>query len=284
MHVVVLRDRVILLRGYIVIGFLKTCLVSRIRSFGYEVIGVEEHKRLMDFVRKQHPIGSLWSVLTDEKRKVIHEFHAFSKSQLAQDLFVLSELGVSDRGGFFVEFGATDGVSLSNSWLLEKKLNWRGILVEPAKIWIDNLKANRTCQIDIRCVSNTSGDVIEFLEANSAELSGILKHVHASDWAGKSREINCKKYNVETVSLSDLLEQHSAPEVIDFLSVDTEGSEFSILSAVDFNKWKFRVITVEHNYCEPLRSKIRALLLSNGYIQRHPEISKWDDWYIHQVD
>jgi len=49
-----------------------------------------------------------------------------SKSQLRQDLFVLSELGFR-KGGFFVEFGATNGVDLSNSFLLENKYGWKGI-------------------------------------------------------------------------------------------------------------------------------------------------------------
>ena len=50
----------------------------------------------------------------------------FSRSQLMQDLFVLSELGERRDRGFFVEFGASDGESLSNSWLLEKRLGWKG--------------------------------------------------------------------------------------------------------------------------------------------------------------
>ena len=67
----------------------------------------------------------------------------FSKSQLRQDLFVLSEHNFKENG-FFVEFGSTNGVDLSNTYILETKFNWKGILAEPAKIWHSSLKDNRS--------------------------------------------------------------------------------------------------------------------------------------------
>ena len=45
--------------------------------------------------------------------------------QLRQDLFVINELNFKKKG-FFCEFGACDGIELSNSYLLEKKFNWQG--------------------------------------------------------------------------------------------------------------------------------------------------------------
>ena len=53
-----------------------------------------------------------------------------SKSQILQDLWVSYELG-EKQDGFFVEFGATNGLANSNTWLLEKKYGWKGILAEP---------------------------------------------------------------------------------------------------------------------------------------------------------
>jgi hypothetical protein len=74
-----------------------------------------------------------------------------SKAQLRQDLFVISELGPIENG-YFVEFGATNGISLSNTFLLEEHLSWKGILAEPAKVWHAQLKENRTAQIEFDCV------------------------------------------------------------------------------------------------------------------------------------
>lgn len=52
------------------------------------------------------------------------------RSQLSQDLFVLSVLDFK-KDGYFVEFGAYDGLSGSNSYALEM-IGWSGVLAEPS--------------------------------------------------------------------------------------------------------------------------------------------------------
>ncbi len=251
-----------------------------LQGLGYEIVSKEDLERMRSFIQNQHPIGSLWSVLEEPQRNIIGPFMGDSKAQLAQDLFVLSELGQETKHNYFVEFGATDGLSLSNTWLLERKLGWNGILAEPAKSWQAKLRSNRNCQIDSRCVSDRTGEVVEFTETLSAELSGMSSYLHTDDWAANVRSAGRNLYSVETVSLNDLLAHYEAPKEMGYLSIDTEGSEYIILAGFDFERWKFKVVTVEHNCCEPARSKIRELFLSNGYRQRHAEISKWDDWYV----
>ena len=86
-------------------------------------------------------------------------------------------------------------------------------------------------------------------------------------------------YMVNTISLIDLLKKHGAPKVIDYLSVDTEGSELDILSAFDFNQYRFNCISLEHNFTEN-REKLKLLLEQNGYKRVFEHLSKWDDWYI----
>ena len=66
----------------------------------------------------------------------------YSKSQLKQDLFVLSQLEFK-KNGFFVEFGATDGLDLSNTFILEKRFDWNGILVEPGLSWHKTICCNK---------------------------------------------------------------------------------------------------------------------------------------------
>jgi len=201
---------------------------------------------------------------------------AKSKSQLGQDMFVLSELGFK-KDGYFVEFGATNGVDLSNTYLLEKDLGWTGILAEPAKVWAEALTKNRKCHIDYDCVWSTSGEVLEFNEVNAAELSTISTFSGVDEHA--TTRTSGTKYLVTTISLLDLLKKYNAPKEIDYLSIDTEGSEFDILNAFDFDAYKFKVITCEHNFT-PMRVKIYELLTSKGYTRKHTEYSRFDDWYV----
>ncbi len=76
-----------------------------------------------------------------------------------------------------------------------------------------------------------------------------------------------------------MLRSNNAPKIIDYLSIDTEGSEFDILNAFDFGEYSFRVITCEHNYTEK-RLLIHDLLKKNGYKRVFEEISLFDDWYV----
>jgi FkbM family methyltransferase len=199
-----------------------------------------------------------------------------SRSQLRQDLFVLSELGFK-KGGFFVEFGATNGVDLSNTYLLEKDFEWTGILAEPAKCWQNMLRQNRKCQIDTRCVWSSSDLSLAFNEVKVAELSTI-DEFSKTDFHKDERK-DGTKYLVKTITLRDLLDSYSAPKDPDYLSIDTEGSEFEILEKFDFEKYKFKVITCEHNFTA-VRDNIYRLLSSYGYARRFEDVSAWDDWYV----
>jgi FkbM family methyltransferase len=199
-----------------------------------------------------------------------------SKSQLGQDLFVLSEMDFKTNG-YFVDFGATNGVDLSNSYLLEKEFGWNGIVAEPARRWHKELKNNRNCHIETSCVWRDSNATLTFNETRLGEFSTIDSY-SSSDDSNQLRK-NGKKYNVSTISLVDLLDKYDAPGKIDYLSIDTEGSEFEILKNFDFNKYQFAVITCEHNFALE-RESIFSLLTQNGYVRKFDGVSGYDDWYV----
>jgi FkbM family methyltransferase len=201
-----------------------------------------------------------------------------SHAQLLQDLFVLYRTKLK-RNGFFVEFGATDGVDLSNTCLLERDHGWTGILAEPFPVWHAALAANRRAVIDHRCVWTSSGDRMAFIASREPELAG-LQATADEDMHAARRATDAGEIQVTTVSLLDLLEQHGAPRDIDYLSVDTEGSEFDILAAFDFSRYRIRIVSVEHNYMETKREAIRELLARHGYRREFEAFSSWDDWYV----
>jgi FkbM family methyltransferase len=203
-----------------------------------------------------------------------------SRAQMLQDLYVTYKLGESG-GRFFVEFGATDGVLLNNTYRLEKDLGWTGILAEPMPTWHAKLRANRGAKIDFRCVWAKSGEKLEFLAANRyPELSSLTAYAEG-DLHAASRHVDSEILLVHTVSLNDLLREHGAPQSIDYLSVDTEGSELDILNAFDFDAFRVRVITVEHNFKTEVRESIWRLLQANGFVREFDLFSKADDWYFH---
>ena len=97
----------------------------------------------------------------------------------------------------------------------------------------------------------------------------------------KNLRKNSYQYEIETISLQKLLDNFSAPKHIQFLSIDTEGSEYEILKEFDFSKYTFSILLVEHNFTEK-RDLIYRLLSKNGYLRVLDNISNVDDWYVSQ--
>ncbi len=235
-------------------------------------------KLLFNAIRLNRPeFTRLWSPWEIRFLSYAVAMRARSRAQILQDLWVCFELN-EKRGGFFVEFGATNGLINSNTWLLETALGWNGILAEPNPFWHAALAANRRVAIEHRCVSSKSGNKVAFTITNDTdpELSGISKFSEGDHFAGLRRQ--GKVIEVETISLCDLLEKYQAPPEIDFLSMDTEGSELDILSTFDFNKYKFSLVSVEQN--PHTESRIQTILQDNGYVRVFPQFSQWDGWYV----
>lgn len=200
-----------------------------------------------------------------------------SKSQLFQDLFVLIHLN-ERRGGYFVEIGVGSGEYLSNTWLLEKKYQWKGILAEPNRHFLKQIKGVRSVAIDDRAVWKTTGSTLDFLDVGSLKELSTIKMFKNSDQYPRDGET----YPVRTVSLNDLLAEHQAPTDIDYVSIDTEGSEWEILKDFNFEKYKVSIFTIEHNYSAEKLSNIRNLLIRHGYVQVLEGFTRFDAWFVAQ--
>lgn len=233
-----------------------------------------------DLESKSHSSRDLafLNALDPERRSLALTLLPSSVSQIRQDIYVLTSTK-GRRNGYFVEIGACDGVKLSNTFLLERDFGWSGLVVEPARIWHDDLALNRFCAKDLRCVYSKSQATLNFHESRSPALS-TLKDFRGSDFQAANRRPG-HSYPVETVTLEDLLNQHGAPSEIDYLSIDTEGSEYEILRVFPFEKFRFGIVTCEHNY-GPHRSEIEKLFEQNGYMRVMSDYSSFDDWFVHR--
>jgi len=217
-----------------------------------------------------------------EKDKYIKflEFFAINQweasSQLSQDLFVIYFTG-GKKDGFFLEIGACNGFKLSNSLVLEKH-GWKGIVSEPNPIWHNKL-INRKCIISKKAVFSKSGLKLKFKSVEKyPELSGLEQYLEKDN--NYEFRNNANTNEVETISLNDLIEENASENNIDYISIDTEGSEYEILKNFNFKKYNVEIITVEHNFVEKKRDLIFDLITSHNYIRVFTNISRWDDWYI----
>ena len=199
-----------------------------------------------------------------------------SSSQRFQDLFV--DWMLKKKNGIFIEFGACDGVKISNTYYLEKYMGWSGILLEPAKSWHNDLKINRPCCIvDYRCVSNQSGDEVYFHENSDPALSSMNNNFFSNN-----------SYKVKTISLNDvfseyeekLLKKSNTIDSVDFISIDTEGSEYEILKNFNFLKYSPKIIIVEHNFNKKKSKQLKKLLENNNYSNLFPELSAYDYYFV----
>jgi FkbM family methyltransferase len=196
------------------------------------------------------------------------------KSQLNQDLNVLEFFNYK-KNLFFVDIGANDGITLSNTFLLEKEYNWNGICSEPLPSAYEKLRNCRSTFCDDNAIFDKSNLSLEFIEANL--FSGIVEYISEKQ---KNKLKKSNKIKVNTITLQDLLQKYDSPKIINYLSLDTEGTELKILKSVNLSEYIFLYINVEHNYIESNRSEIKKFLESNGYLYKGE--NKWDDDYIHE--
>lgn len=172
--------------------------------------------------------------------------------------------GLFPTPGWFVEAGAHDGIGDSQTYDLEQ-LGWKGFCIEASSACA-SLMRSRRCLTARACLGGKGGELVTFREihGNAIELSGILGEFCDKIWDRETRPHHDRI--VTTITLTSLLASVQAPSRIEFLSLDTEGSELSILSAHDFERFRFLAIQVEHNGVAERQVAIWALLDSRGYL------------------
>ena len=229
------------------------------------------------------------NVFIDENKNLLENFinsikyNKIIKSQLYQDVFVSFIVGEKFEKSFF-EFGATDGIDLSNTYILETYLNWTGALSEPSPQWHKELINNRPdANIITECIWSESNKNLDFFVSDVGVLSSLFdfKESDKNSMPGntQARIKSGKVISVKTISLNDVIEKKFGSKTPSYISIDTEGSEYEILKAFNFKKFRPIIFTIEHNYTE-LESKIDKIMNSNDYIRVFKSNSAFDAWYI----
>lgn len=179
----------------------------------------------------------------------------------------------------FVDLGAHNGVMFSNTLYLEQKLGWTGLAMEPIPEIFSQLKRNRHCTVLNACVGPRTGKArFQVISGYSETLSGLIDEYdrrHAERVERELRVYGGERYEIEVhcYRLNELLDKHGIKR-IDYLSIDIEGAEFSVLNSFDFADCSIAVIGVENNYKD---YRIPRLLIERGF-QLHSIVG--DEFYV----
>jgi|10_taG_2_1085330.scaffolds.fasta_scaffold10796_5 FkbM family methyltransferase len=166
---------------------------------------------------------------------------------------------------FFVDVGAHDGITWSNSLTLEENLDWSGICIEANPKVFEQLYKHRDAECLNYGVYNEDGELTFWNISGYAEmLSGFEssydpRHIQRIHNEISSRGGSIEKIKIETKTLNTLLRDRETPiRHIDYLSIDTEGSELEILQGLNLNKINITLISVENNGYNDLVKKYLA--------------------------
>lgn len=174
-------------------------------------------------------------------------------SQCKQDKFFNEVIFKNKRNGVFVDIGANDGITFSNTYFFEKELDWKGLCIEPLKDTFKKLQFARKCMLVNGCAASFNGTENFFdVEGYGEMLSGLkskydprhLKRLYkdVEQYGGSINEIQMRCYEV-----NELLYKHKLFN-IDFMSIDTEGGELEILKAIDFKAFNIKALTIENPF------------------------------------
>lgn len=180
-------------------------------------------------------------------------------SENIQDQFVYETFFQDKKTpGIFVDVGAHNGVSNSNTFFFEKKMHWTGICIEASPVMFKQLKRNRKCTcINVACYNKEGYE--KFLLHPVSYVSGLKEFLTKESKEYYFKDNSSKEITVQCKILNNILEQHSLFD-IDYLSIDTEGADKIILESIDLDRFHIKVISVEG---EP--SLFERYMTENGY-------------------
>lgn len=184
-----------------------------------------------------------------------------SFSQHGEDIF-LDQHFKSISNGFYIDIGSSHPFRISNTYSLYRK-GWSGVAVDPIPIFKSLFKLWRPRDVFVnKGVAPESGNLL-YQELLPSVLS-TFDVAYAKKLVTEGRAELLQTYRVEVVSPNTLFEKWVGSQKVDFLSVDVESLDFSILAAIDFDRFRPGLICVEFNSADD-RVRLMNLFEANGY-------------------
>lgn len=194
-------------------------------------------------------------------------------AQIGQDRYLDRALFRGQRHGVFVDVGAHDGVSLSNTCYFERTLGWRGVCLEPTPWVYDRLVKNRSCAC-VNAAAFSHEGRLSFRMGGDSFLNGVVGHHNTAARQTGPAEV----VSVPCVTLTRLL-RSLAVSVVDYLSIDTEGSELEVLKGLDLERVHVNVLDVEWNGDRAYLEALTQHLAARGF-RRH-RVHRFDAFFVH---
>jgi FkbM family methyltransferase len=169
------------------------------------------------------------------------------------------------RNGYYVELGANDGRTQSNTLHFERHKGWRGLLVEPSPTAFQHCVMTRSPRNSIVCACcvepELAGTLVPMEYFNlmttrtdrnpDQDLAVALPELRQN--VGGQPDL-AFRFGSEGHTLTELLDLAKAPKLIDFLSLDVEGNEINVLRGLDLSAYRFRYLLVESRRPEAIGS------------------------------
>jgi FkbM family methyltransferase len=176
-----------------------------------------------------------------------------SHAQYGQDAFIWQTFFKEcNSGGYFLDVGAYDGTTFSNTKLFEDSLNWDGVLFEPNPVLFKRLKENRRNEC-FPCGLGTQNRTLKFLQCDGyGEMLSCFvefaskEHLQRIEEDRAQHDFDVREIDVDVKSIDEFLLQREIRKV-DYLSIDVEGFEIQLLQSFPFERVAVDVISVEAN-------------------------------------
>lgn len=168
-------------------------------------------------------------------------------------------IGKDIKDGFFVEIGVMNGKTQNSTIVLERN-GWKGLLVEPVPSNIRQIRKNRSTPLVEGAVWKEDGHV-EIIDVGIRGHTGI-KETHRDPSSAMS-SIKVKAYKFSSLPV---------PKNIDYLQIDTEGSELQILEAID-DDYVIDYICIEDTFGNKDNNpKYHDFMTAYGYERIHIDV------------